>query len=80
MLKERLIDTLIKNQNELPYVNLDNENKYLGWTSNFNIELVDGVKMFLDLRNEKDLFLLFILASAWSKTDQWKILLFLLHT
>jgi hypothetical protein len=67
-----LIEKVIENKEKLSYVNLDTENKYLGWTYDFKLKLPDNNKMWLDLRLESDLFLLFVLASAWSKTGQWE--------
>lgn len=71
-MKEQLIEAVINNQNRISYINLNEKNHYLGWTNDFNIELPDGSKMFLDLKLESDLFLLFALASSWSKTGQWE--------
>ena len=70
--KERLINAVIKNKDRLSYINLNANNEYQGWTYDFNIILPNGVKMSLDLRREEDLFLLFVLASSWSKTGPWE--------
>jgi hypothetical protein len=70
--RERLINAVIKNKNRLSYINLNANNKYRGWTYDFNIILPNGTKMSLDLRNEDDLFLLFVLASYWSRNGQWE--------
>lgn len=71
-MKNRLISSVIKNQNKLSYVNLNKDNSYKGWTSNFNIILPNNKNMYLDLNLESDLFLLFVLASSWSKTGPWE--------
>lgn len=71
-MKNKLITIVIENKNKLPYVNLHDDNSYKGWTTNFNIILPDNEKMYLDLNIESDLFLLFILASSWSKTGPWE--------
>jgi len=44
----------------------------MGWTVNFGITLSNGKKMCLDLKQDEDLFLLFVLASSWSKTGPWE--------
>lgn len=72
VLKDLLIDRVIENKNKLPYINLNIDNTYKGWTENFNIILPDGEKMHLNLNKESDLFLLFVLASSWSKTGRWE--------
>lgn len=72
----RAIDILIKktieNKDRLTYINLDQNNSYKGWVSNFNIVLPDNKIMRLDLKKEEDLFLLFAIASAWSRTGSWE--------
>lgn len=72
MLKDKLINAVIRNRHKLAYINLNEKNEYRGWTYDFNIKLVDGNNMRLDLSKEEDLFLLFVLASSWSKTGQWE--------
>ncbi|MFO7815998.1 MAG: hypothetical protein R6V14_09790 [Halanaerobiales bacterium] len=69
---DRLKDAVIENKDVIPYINLDAENKYKGWTHNFGIKLPNNEDMKLNLENEGDLFLLFVLASSWSKTGQWE--------
>lgn len=69
---ENLITAVIENKENLSYVNLNSNNEYQGWVSDFNIIRPNGTKMYLDLNNENDLFLLFVLASAWSKTGPWE--------
>lgn len=71
-MKKQLIAAVINNKDRISYINLNEEAQYLGWTHDFNIILPDGVKMGLDLNKEEDLFLLFVLASAWSRTGQWE--------
>lgn len=48
------------------------DNSYKGWIVDLNIILPGNEKMYLDLNIESDLFLLFILASSWSKTGPWE--------
>ncbi|MEI8376943.1 MAG: hypothetical protein WCF95_00230 [bacterium] len=67
-----MIDAVIKNKDYLPYVNLDDNNDYKGWVDNFNLKNSNNEQMRLDLSKEEDLFLLFVLASAWSKTGPWE--------
>lgn len=71
-MKGKLINAVLINKNKLSYVNLNENNEYRGWTSNFNIILPEGENMKLDLSKEEDLFLLFILASSCSKTGPWE--------
>ncbi len=71
-MKDKLINAVIKNKDKLPYINLNENNEYRGWTADFNITLSSGEKMCLDLKREEDLFLLFVLASSWSKTGPWE--------
>lgn len=71
-MKNQLISSVIENKIKLPYINLHKDNSYRGWTSNFNIQLPNNEKMYLDLNIESDLFLLFVLASLWSKTGPWE--------
>lgn len=70
------IDTLkkkvIENKGVLPYINLDDENNYIGWVSDFHFGFIDGNQMKLDLHDAKDLFLLFVLAVAWSRSGRWE--------
>ena len=69
---DRLKEAVIENKGVIPYINLNDENKYKGWTHNFGIKLPNNEYMKLNLENEGDLFLLFVLASSWSKTGQWE--------
>lgn len=71
-MKDKLIGAVIRNKDKIPYINLNEKNQYRGWTANFNILRPCGEAMRLDLRQERDLFLLFVLASAWSKTGPWE--------
>jgi hypothetical protein len=57
---------------KLPYVNLNARGQYIGWVSNFNVPLRDGTVLRLDLAQENDLFLLFVLATAWSRSGPWE--------
>lgn len=69
---QKLIDEFILLKDILDYANLSEDNKYLGWTSNFNFDLPNGEAMHLDLSKENDKFLLFALAVAWSRTGPWE--------
>ncbi|WP_243139932.1 hypothetical protein [Romboutsia faecis] len=71
-MKDKLINALIKNKEKLSYININKDNKYEGWVYNFNIILPNNENMRLDLSKENDLFLLFVLASSWSKTGPWE--------
>ena len=62
-----------KNNKDFPYLKISNDDKYSGWVSNFNLtRLSDNFQIKLNLKNEKDLFLLFVLASSWSKNTRWE--------
>jgi len=67
-----LIDRVKNKKEEIVYINLNEKDEYQGWVKDFGIEFSNGLKMSLDLKNEEDLFLLFILASSWSKTGPWE--------
>jgi len=69
---KRLIDVFLIKGKELPYVNLDENNKYKGWVTDFGFDYPAGTRMRLDLTNTEDLFGLFILAVIWSRTDYWE--------
>jgi hypothetical protein len=56
----------------LVYSNLDDAGNYRGWVSDFSIPLLNGSSVKLDLRQERDLFLLFVLAVVWSRTGPWE--------
>ncbi|WKY46113.1 hypothetical protein Q5O14_08495 [Eubacteriaceae bacterium ES2] len=71
-MKDKLIEAVINNKNHIPYINLTEDNKYRGWTSDFRISINAEKNMFLDLSKENDLFLLFILASFWSRSTNWE--------
>lgn len=67
-----LINKLLVNKEKLPYINIGSNNEYLGWVADFKLKDNDNQKIFLDLHNENDLFLLFILAIFWSRTGIWE--------
>ena len=67
-----LIQKFIEKKAILKYANLSEDNIYSGWVSNFQLKLSDGNLMSLDLKEEKDLFLLFVLAITWSRTGPWE--------
>ncbi len=71
-MKERLIRTVIFHKDDIAYISLNSENKYNGWTSDFGFNLPNGKRMKLDLKNDEHLFLLFVLASAWSRPGRWE--------
>ena len=67
-----LIKKFLESKAQLKYVNLSEDNRYLGWVSNFHIKFSDGNFMSLDLSRENDLFLLFVLAITWSRSGRWE--------
>ncbi len=72
-----LIKTFIKKKASLPYINIGGKNEYLGWVSDFHLRDINNRKIYLDLRQENDLFLLFVLALSWSRTGPWENAAFL---
>lgn len=81
MTKDELIQKTIArkstNPNGLAYVNLDDNNNYRGWVADFGCRKKDNAKNYcLDLRKEKDLFILFFLASAWSRSGRFEASVF----
>ncbi len=68
-----LINATIENKDDFAYINLDSENKYRGWVTDLRLTHVPtNERLFLDLHNERDLFILFVMALAWSRTGQWE--------
>ena len=67
-----LINAIIEKKNQISYINLDENHRYLGWTHDFGLTFPDHSTMRLDLHNESERFLLFVLASAWSRTGRWE--------
>ena len=69
----RLIQKTIENKEQLPYINLTEEKTYGGWVKDFHIySKKTHQSIALDLHIENDLFLLFVLASCWSRAGQWE--------
>jgi len=64
-----------RNKATLPYAKESPTGGYFGWTKDFNIRLKSKPKdiISLDLAKEPDLFLLFVLASAWSRSGRWEM-------
>lgn len=70
---QKLINTVRRNNKDLPYINLDTNGNYIGWISDFHIvDKCTQTPIRLDLSLENDLFVLFALASCWSRTGQWE--------
>jgi len=67
-----LIESFLKNKSKLPYANIGPNNEYLGWVNDFNLTDSNNKKIYLDLNNSNDLFLLFILAIVWSRSGPWE--------
>ena len=69
---EKVKQYVYTNRNALPsYFRINEDKQYLGWVSKLAVGL-DGKKDSLDLAQEKDLFILFALAGAWSHTGPWE--------
>ena len=74
---EKLRNLTVKNLLNLSYINLDKNKCYGGWVRNFHITYLPTNNVIsLDLTKEPDLFLLFVLASAWSRSGPWENALF----
>lgn len=70
---EKLKSIVRKNDFNLPYINLDSNGNYAGWVTNFHIyDKKTRLPVKLDLTLDNDLFILFALASCWSRTGQWE--------
>lgn len=63
-----------KKKKSLPYAKESKSGGYGGWTTDFNIRVKTKPSEIigLDLHKESDLFLLFVLASAWSRSGHWE--------
>lgn len=72
-MKQKLIELTIQNKDKINYINLDENNNYKGWVADFGlVDKATNKAIGLNLKNGNDLFLLFVLASAWSKTGPWE--------
>ena len=70
---DELIKKFYSKSNELNYSNLNENKKYAGWVSDFHLKYrKKNKKNFLVLKKKNDLFLLFILAIAWSRSSIWE--------
>jgi len=72
VIANRLIELFIEHNEELAYANLDANYRYSGWVRDFNIQTTGGENIALDLNIENDLFLMFVLAIAWSRPGHWE--------
>lgn len=68
----RLVTLFLKHKDLLAYANTGSDNSYLGWVSDFRLSDESGNRVCLDLRDNQDLFLLFVLAIVWSRTGPWE--------
>lgn len=71
-MKDKLINAVIDHKNDISYICLNDKNEYSGWVADFGFDLPNGKRMMLDLKEEEHLFLLFVLASAWSRPGRWE--------
>lgn len=70
---QKLIRILKENAQRLPYININETGNYAGWVTNFHIyDRATQAPVCLNLTDEKDLFILFALASCWTKSGQWQ--------
>lgn len=73
----QLKELTLKHAQKLSYINIDKNGCYKGWVTDFRLKYKpSGGKISLNLKKEDDLFLLFVLASSWSKTGPWENALF----
>lgn len=72
IIAESLIESFLQRKNLLPYANIGIKNEYLGWVNDFNLTDSNNQKIYLDLKENSDLFLLFILAVVWSRSGPWE--------
>lgn len=72
IIANQLIEKFLQYKSELPYANISMQNEYLGWVDNFNLKYTADKSISLDLKQNNDLFLLFVLAVVWSRTGQWE--------
>lgn len=74
---DKLRNLTINNPLNLSYINLDKNGCYKGWVCDFRLKHEPtNTLLGLDLNKESDLFLIFVLATAWSKTGPWENALF----
>ena len=74
---DKLRNLTIDNDLDLSYINLDEKGCYKCWVCDFRLKYKPiNQELGLDLSKEDDLFLLFVLASSWSKTGPWENALF----
>lgn len=67
---EKLKRLVIEKKDEFPYINIENW-IYMWWVSNFWFKY-NNKSINLNLNNEDDLFILFILAIWWSRSWNWE--------
>lgn len=69
---DKLTLKFLEHKDKLPYANIGDDGNYAGWVTNFKLKDQNGDKIYLDLKNQEDQFLLFVLAVAWSRTGPWE--------
>jgi hypothetical protein len=69
---EALVAAFKRHAQYLVYAHLSPEGDYLGWVSDFGYELPKGYRVKLNLKEEFDLFGLFVLALGWSRSGPWE--------
>ncbi|MBO0950883.1 hypothetical protein [Fibrella forsythiae] len=69
---DKLTALFLKHKAHLAYANTGIDNSYSGWVSDFRLSDDAGNRIRLDLRDDQDLFLLFVLAIVWSRTGPWE--------
>lgn len=72
VISQNLIDSFIELKHHLPYANLNKECQYVGWVSDFRLINLNKEIISLNLKDEGDMFLLFVLAVVWSRTGPWE--------
>ena len=70
---EKLIMLVRANKKALPYVNIYSNGNYAGWVSDFHIvDKQTGKSVCLNLACPQDRFILFAIASCWSRSGAWE--------
>jgi hypothetical protein len=67
-----LTDKFLLKKNNLSFANIGLKDEYLGWVNDFRVQDSSQQPIGLDLTNNNDLFLLFVLAVVWSRPGQWE--------
>lgn len=68
-----LMDAFHQDKEQLPYVTLKADGSYAGWVSDFRFRVGNQAQtLALDLNQNNDRFLMFVLAVVWSRSGPWE--------